>query len=167
MIGRVAAFAPVAGPETRLLIVGSLPGAASLAAGQYYAHPRNAFWLLIGAVAGDENLAALPYPDRLAALRDARIGLWDAIATAARAGSLDAAIRDPEAANLRALAARLPDLRAVAFNGATAARIGRRQLAGLTGSVLHDLPSSSPAHAGMPFTEKRARWLVLAAHLAG
>ena len=158
MIGRVAAFAPVAGPETRLLIVGSLPGAASLAAGQYYAHPRNAFWRLIGAVAGDENLAAL---------RDARIGLWDAIATAARAGSLDAAIRDPEAANLRALVALLPDLRAVAFNGATAARIGRRQLAGLTGPVLHDLPSSSPAHAGMPFTEKRARLLVLAAHLAG
>jgi len=161
---RHRAFAPVADARTRILVLGSLPGAASLAARQYYAHPQNAFWRLIGAVAGCE-LAALPYPDRLAALLDARIGVWDVIATAARAGSLDAAIRDPEAADLRALVARLPDLRAVAFNGATAARIGRRQLAGLAGPGLVDLPSSSPAHAGMPYAEKLRRWSVLARFL--
>ena len=151
---RHLAFAPVADARTRVLVLGSLPGAASLAAREYYAHPQNAFWRLIGAVAGCE-LAALPYPDRLAALLDARIGVWDVIATAARAGSLDAAIRDPEAA----------DLRAVAFNGATAARIGRRQLAGLAGPGLFDLPSSSPAHAGMPYAEKLRRWSVLARSL--
>ncbi len=162
---RHRAFAPVADARTRVLVLGSLPGAASLAARQYYAHPRNAFWRLIGAVAGRE-LAALPYPDRLAALLDARIGVWDVIATAARAGSLDAAIRDPEAADLRALVARLPDLRAVAFNGATAARIGRRQLAGLAAPGLVDLPSSSPAHAGMPYAEKLSRWSVLARSLS-
>lgn len=164
MTGRHAAFAPVADARTRVLVLGSLPGAASLSAGQYYAHPRNAFWRLIGTVAGRE-VAALAYPDRLAALAQARIGLWDVIATAARAGSLDAAIRDPEAADLRALVARLPELRAVAFNGGTAARIGRRQLAGVAGATLVDLPSSSPAYAGMPFAEKRARWSVLARFL--
>jgi hypoxanthine-DNA glycosylase len=164
MTGRHAAFAPVADVRTRVLVLGSLPGAASLRAGQYYAHPQNAFWRLIGPVAG-RDLAALDYPDRLAALAEARIGLWDVIATAARRGSLDAAIRDPEHADLPALVARLPDLRAVAFNGGTAARIGRSQLAGLRGPALVELPSSSPAYAGMPFAEKAARWSVLADYL--
>ncbi len=87
-------FPPIANARARVLILGSMPGVASLEAGQYYAHPRNAFWRLVGDVAGRE-LAALPYDDRLAALLDARIGLWDVIASAERAGSLDAAIRDP------------------------------------------------------------------------
>ena len=164
MSDRHAAFAPIADARTRVLVLGSLPGAASLRAGQYYAHPQNAFWRLIGPVAG-RDLGALPYPDRLAALGDARIGLWDVIATAARRGSLDAAIRDPEPAALRELVERLPDLRAVAFNGATAARHGRRALAGFHDLALLDLPSSSPAYAGMPFAEKRARWSTLARHL--
>ena len=164
MTERHRAFPPVVDARTTVLVLGSLPGAASLRARQYYAHPQNAFWRLIGPVAG-RDLAALAYPDRLAALRAARIGLWDVIATAARTGSLDAAIRAPEAADLRALVVRLPALRAVAFNGGTAARIGRRQLAGLAGLALVDLPSSSPAHARMTFTEKCTRWSVLAGYL--
>lgn len=162
MTGRHAAFAPVTDARTRVLVLGSLPGAASLSAGQYYAHPQNTFWRLIGAAAG-RDLAALPYPDRLAALLEARIGLWDVIATATRRGSLDAAIRDPVAADLRGLVATLPELRAVAFNGATAARHGRR--AELSGPALLDLPSSSPAYAGMPFAEKARRWAVLGRYL--
>lgn len=122
---RARAFAPVAGPGTRVLILGSLPGVASLAAGQYYAHPRNAFWRLAGAVIG-ADLAGLAYDARLAALRGAGLGLWDVIASAERVGSLDAAIRNPERADVAALVATLPDLRAVAFNGAKAAAIGRR-----------------------------------------
>ena len=165
MSERHRAFPPAADARTRVLVLGSLPGAASLRAGQYYAHPQNAFWRLIGPVAGRDDLAALPYPDRLAVLADARLGLWDVVATAARTGSLDAAIRDPEAADLRSLVARLPDLRAVAFNGGIAARLGRRRLAGLRGPALLDLPSSSPAYAGMPFAEKRARWSALAPYL--
>jgi TDG/mug DNA glycosylase family protein len=163
--GRHAAFAPVADAQTRVLVLGSLPGAASLAAGQYYAHPQNAFWRLAGALAG-RDLVALPYPDRLEALRAARIGVWDVIASASRRGSLDAAIRAPEHADLAALVARLPDLRAIGFNGATAAKAGRRLLAAPGGPALMDLPSSSPAHAGMPYAEKLARWSVLADYLA-
>ena len=102
---RARAFAPVAPPGTRLLILGSLPGEASLRAGQYYAHPQNGFWRLIGAAIGRE-IAALPYPDRLAALAAAGVGLWDVVASAERPGSADAAIRDPEHADLAGLVAR-------------------------------------------------------------
>ena len=157
---RKAAFAPVVAPHTRVLILGSLPGEASLAAGRYYAHPRNQFWHLAGAVSDQADLPALPYEARLEALLAAGIGLWDTIASARRAGSLDAAIREAEAAPLRDLAATLPALRAIGFNGATSARIGRRALAG-TALALIDLPSSSPAHAALSLAEKRAKWTVL------
>ena len=96
---------------------------------------------------------------------DAHVGLWDTVAAATRQGSLDADIRLHEASDLAALAATLPDLRAIAFNGATSARIGRRQLAGVAGLALVDLPSSSPAYASLTFEKKRAAWLALAAYL--
>lgn len=157
---RRVGFAPVVDADTRLLILGSLPGDASLAAGQYYAHPRNGFWRLTGGVIG-RDLIALPYPQRLEALKAAGIGLWDVITTAHRAGSLDAAIRDPEFADLTGLVATLPQLRVVAFNGATAARAGRRAMAGYADALtLIDLPSSSPAHA-RPLAEKARAWAVL------
>ena len=157
---RKRAFEPVVDANTRLLMLGSLPGDASLRAAEYYGHPRNAFWRLIGGVIG-RDLAALPYEERLAALKGAGVGLWDVIASAERPGSLDAAIRQPEAADLRGLVASLPNLRAVAFNGGTAARLGRAVLADPpAGIALIDLPSSSPAHA-RPFAEKAAAWAVL------
>jgi TDG/mug DNA glycosylase family protein len=157
---RKSAFAPFAFPDTRLLVLGTLPGEASLAARRYYAHPQNQFWRLIGAVIGREDLASFDYETRVAALREARIGLWDTIASAIRTGSLDAAIREVEHAPLAGLVATLPALQAVAFNGATSARIGRKLLAG-TKLALVDLPSSSPAYAAMPFAAKRERWLHL------
>ena len=162
---RRRAFAPVVDERTRILILGSLPGDASLKAAQYYAHPQNGFWRLIGAVIAQPDLAARPYEARLERLRAARIGLWDVIASAERQGSLDAAIRNPEGADLTALMARLPDLRAVAFNGGLAARLGRRILTDLQGVALIDLPSSSPAHA-RPLAEKRRAWAVLAPFLS-
>lgn len=161
--GRKSAFAPVVDANTRLLILGSLPGDASLKAGQYYGHPQNAFWRLVGSVVG-RDLAALPYSERLEALEAAGVGLWDVIATAHRPGSLDGAIREAEAADLRGLIADLPDLKAVAFNGATAARIGRRSLGEAPGLSLIGLPSSSPAYT-RPFAEKAAAWAVLASFL--
>lgn len=162
---RKRAFDPVVDANTRLLILGSLPGEASLAVGQYYAHPRNAFWRLMGDLLEQPDLHERAYADRLAALRARGVGLWDTVAEAERIGSLDAAIRLAVHADLPKLAAALPDLQAIAFNGGKAAQWGRRILAGsaITAALI-DLPSSSPAHA-RPFEEKRQQWSVLAAHL--
>ncbi len=162
---RKSAFAPIFTRNIRVLILGSLPGEASLKAQRYYAHPQNQFWRLAGAVIGREDLPGLEYDHRLAALLAAGIGLWDTIASALRSGSLDAAIREAEHAPLAELAATLPALRAVGFNGKTSARIGRAQLAGLP-LALVDLPSSSPAYAAMPFAAKREAWLGLKQFLA-
>lgn len=156
---RRVGFAPVVDVDTRLLILGSLPGDISLEAGQYYAHPRNAFWPLIAQVLG-EDLTTLPYEARLRRLLIFGVGLWDVIASAERSGSLDAAIRSPEAADLRGLVASLPALRAVAFNGRLSARLGRRILSGVPTVELIDLPSSSPAHA-RSLSEKAKSWAIL------
>ncbi|MNS42634.1 Uracil DNA glycosylase superfamily protein [compost metagenome] len=158
-----SALAPIADDRTCVLILGSLPGDASLKAAQYYAHPRNAFWPLIGGLLG-EALPALPYEARLERLKARGVGLWDVIASAERSGSLDAAIRSPEAADLHGLASGLPHLRAVAFNGGLAAKLGRRILADLDDVALIDLPSSSPAHA-RPLEEKRQAWSALSPFL--
>ncbi|MBO9519730.1 MAG: DNA-deoxyinosine glycosylase [Porphyrobacter sp.] len=156
---RKSSFPPVVAPDTRVLVLGSLPGERSLAVGRYYAHPQNRFWHLIGKVIGSP-LASLDYEDRLAALLRARVGLWDTVATALRPGSLDASIREAEPTALRELTASLPDLRAVGFNGKTSAKIGMPQLTG-TGLALIPLPSSSPAHASMPLAEKEKLWSAL------
>lgn len=154
-------FSPVVDAHTRLLILGSLPGDASLQAAQYYAHPRNQFWRLLGEVTG-QNLAVLPYAQRLSAMQLHGIGLWDVVAEARRKGSLDTAIRAASANDLTTLCAGLPGLQVIAFNGATAAGIGRRQLLALAGRLqLLDLPSSSPAYT-MAYASKLAQWMQLA-----
>ena len=162
---RKRAFDPVVDADTRLLILGSLPGEASLAVGRYYAHPRNAFWRLMGDLLNQPDLHERAYAERLIALKARGVGLWDTVAEAERIGSLDTAIRLPIHADLSGLAAALPDLRAIAFNGGKAAQLGRRILADLDGIALIDLPSSSPAHA-RPLAEKRQAWAVLAPFLS-
>ena len=163
---RKAGFPPVVDAKTRVLILGSLPGEASLAAGQYYGNPRNGFWALLESVL-DTPLVVLGYPDRLAALLAHGVGLWDVIADAERPGSLDAAIRDPAANDLVALVETLPALRAVAFNGATAAKLGSRLLEPLRGRIeTLALPSSSPAHATRSLADKAQAWAALPPCLA-
>ena len=157
---RHASFAPHVAPDTRLLILGSLPGAQSLAEQQYYAHPTNQFWRLVGAVI-DEPLAELDYDERLLRLRSAKIGLWDVIRTAERRSSSDSEIREVEAHDLASLVARLPELRMVAFNGGTATAIGRRQLSAALGIAFVDLPSSSAANTSR-FSAKQEQWRQLA-----
>ena len=152
-------FAPVADERTRVLVLGSLPGERSLAQRQYYAHPQNQFWRLIGAVTG-RDLAPLPYEQRLAALLEAHVGLWDTVGAATRAGSLDSAIRLHEANALPDLAAQLPALRAVGFNGGKSAALGMPPLAGRDDLALLPLPSSSPAYT-LPFDAKLERWMAL------
>jgi hypoxanthine-DNA glycosylase len=145
---------PVLGRRTRVLVLGSFPGAASLAARQYYAHPRNHFWPLVAAVIG-APLAQMHYRERLRTLRAQRIGLWDVIVSCRRRGSLDGAIRmavHGEVARAQRIA---PALALVCFNGKTAARaLPAWREAGYATLVL---PSSSPAYT-RPFEEKLACW---------
>ncbi|GAO80733.1 MULTISPECIES: DNA-deoxyinosine glycosylase [unclassified Sphingopyxis] len=156
---RHTSFAPHIAPDTRLLILGSLPGVRSLAERQYYAHPTNQFWRLLGEVI-DRPLADMIYDDRLNALRDAKVGLWDVIRSAERQTSSDSQIREAEAHNLAALIAGLPELRMIAFNGGKAAAIGRKQLPPLGRIAIVDLPSSSAAHT-IGFAAKRDSWMAL------
>lgn len=153
----------VANAQTRLLLLGSLPGRASLAAGRYYAHPRNQFWRLLSPVVG-ADLMAMDYEARLSALLGAGIGLWDVVASARRRGSLDADLREVEARDLRGAAARLPSLRAMGFNGGKAYAIARAQLGDDFPVPLIALPSSSPAHA-VGLAVKQPAWEALAGWL--
>lgn len=157
---RKHSFPPVVDAATRLLVLGSLPGERSLAEQRYYAHPQNQFWRLISRATG-RDLPELDYDDRLAALRAAHIGLWDVVASARRTGSTDAALRDVEGHDIAALAATLPDLRAIAFNGATAFRTGTKQLgAAAARYTIVALPSSSPLHT-VGFEKKLPDWEAL------
>jgi TDG/mug DNA glycosylase family protein len=146
-----------------VLVLGSLPGEVSLARRQYYAHPQNQFWRLMGEVVG-ADLVTLDYEERLKALLAARIGLWDVVASAARSGSLDGAIRGHSANDLNTLVAKLPELRAIAFNGTTSARIGAAALGAGGNFARVPLPSSSPAYT-LAFDRKLETWLSLRAFL--
>ena len=151
---------PIARADARLFVLGSLPGDASLAAQRYYAHPTNQFWRLLGNAIG-EQLHDLDYEARLAHLAERRIGLWDVIASAARRGSLDQAIREAEHNRIEHLLHDFASLRAIAFNGSTAAAAGRRLIGEpRPGIALIDLPSSSAANT-RPFNDKAAAWSVL------
>jgi hypoxanthine-DNA glycosylase len=153
-------FPPVVDANTRVLVLGSLPGEVSLAQSQYYAHKQNRFWSLIGDISG-ENFRSLDYPTRLQTLLRHRVGLWDVVAEAQREGSLDSRIRNHASNDLIALVESLPNLAAVAFNGGTAARLGMRALQRATGKVeFISLPSSSPAYT-MAYAEKLKAWEVL------
>jgi len=152
---------PVVAGDARVLVLGSFPGVASLAARAYYAHPRNHFWPLLGAVL-DEPLATLAYPARLTRIKARRVAVWDTIVACARAGSLDSAIRDAQHGEVERIRKRAPGIRLVAFNGMTAARAERRwRDAGYATLVL---PSSSPAYT-RPFEEKLAAWQGITAYL--
>ena len=147
-------FAPVVDARIETLILGSFPSIASLGKSQYYAHPQNHFWRLVGAVIG-KPLAEMPYERRLRTLLAHRIGLWDIIDTCARAGSLDSNIRSPRHNDFARVTSIAPSLRRVFFNGKTAGRM--EPLFAELGYETTVLPSSSPAYT-MRFEEKLARW---------
>ena len=157
------AFPPVAGPGARVLILGSMPGEASLRLQQYYGHPRNTFWPILSELLGIPLQAS--YQERCAALVARGIALWDVIAACERPGSLDQAIR-PETVRVNDFAAFLqtnPGIMRVVFNGGTAEREYRRRvLPGLPPRhreiQQHRLPSTSPAHAALRFEQKLAAW---------
>ncbi|CAJ4550987.1 DNA glycosylase [Burkholderia pseudomallei] len=151
-------FPPVVDLNTRVLILGSLPGEVSLAHNQYYAHKQNRFWLLVGDVVG-QNVVDMNYADRLRTLLECHIGLWDVVAEARRTGSLDSNIRDHASNDLIALIDTLPELEVIAFNGGKAEAIGLRAL-GVHAEryQIVRLPSSSPAYAALPYSAKLSAW---------
>jgi double-stranded uracil-DNA glycosylase len=150
------AFEMVADARTKVLILGSLPGQKSLAARRYYANPANQFWRLLGPVIG-VDLVGLNYEERLVTLLARGIGLWDVIGSARRFGSLDSALRDADERDLTAVIGMLPALRAMAFNGAAAYKIGVRQLGEHPPIEMVALPSSSGAHA-VGIAAKQPEW---------
>jgi len=152
---RLDGLAPVASSNTRLLVLGSFPGAASLAAQQYYGHPRNHFWPLLSAI-WQIDLRAMPYLARLDVLRERGLGVWDVYASCHREGSLDSAIRLAAPNDLIGLASGLPGLQAVAHNGGESARAMR--ITAALGLPVYRLPSSSPANASWSFERKLAAW---------
>ena len=159
--GRLRGLSPAVAADARVLILGSFPGEASLAARAYYAHPRNHFWPLLASVL-DEPLPALPYAARLARIKSRGVGVWDTIVECRRDGSLDSAIRDSVGGEISRIRSRAPGIRLVAFNGRTAARAEARwREAGYATLVL---PSSSPAYT-RPFAEKLGAWQAIAAFL--
>ena len=157
MTDRLYGLPPVIPRRARLVILGSFPGEASLRAQQYYGHPRNQFWPLLGAIWGID-LMAQAYRARLAELRRRGLGLWDIYASCLRAGSLDRAIEGPEPNDLASLRRRAPGLRRVAHNGGESAR-AMRELRALGFDVVR-LPSSSPANASWSFERKLDAWRV-------
>jgi hypoxanthine-DNA glycosylase len=158
---RKRCFAPVVNERTRLLVLGSLPGEKSLTLQEYYGNRQNRFWALMSEVTG-ADLVPLSYAARLQTLLDHGVGLWDVVAEAHRPGSLDSRIRDHADNDLPGLLARLPELKVIAFNGGTAARLGLKILGEQASNYkIAQLPSSSPAYT-LPYAEKSLQWRVLA-----
>jgi TDG/mug DNA glycosylase family protein len=156
-------FPPVAAADARVLLLGSLPGAMSLARREYYAQPQNGFWRIMGALAG--ALPELPYAQRLERLTAARIALWDVCASGFRPGSLDSAIQPASvvANDFAAFLEAHPGIGLICCNGSKAADLFGRLVAPGLAEPFRDirrivLPSTSPAHAGMRFEEKLRRW---------
>jgi TDG/mug DNA glycosylase family protein len=159
-------FPPIAGPDAEILILGSLPGRKSLEMQQYYAHPQNAFWKLITRIYGQGS--SLPYTQRVEILTANRIALWDVLAAAERPGSLDSSIvhASAQANDFAAFYRSHPLVSRVFFNGRKAEELYRRfVLPGLSAEFAAlryvSMPSTSPAHAGMPFAEKLVRWTTI------
>lgn len=165
------AFPPIARPDALVLVLGSLPGAMSLAEQRYYAQPYNAFWRIMEALVGAGP--DLAYEARLERLRERRIALWDTCHAAERVGSLDAAIvlESVEVNDFGRFLKRHNSIGAIFHNGTTSERLYTRlalpHLSPAQQALPRSrLPSTSPAHAGMPFAEKLAIWrAALAPHI--
>jgi hypoxanthine-DNA glycosylase len=157
---RVSSFPPIAASDARVLVLGTMPGVASLRAQQYYAHPRNAFWPIIARVLGFEPGA--PYPDRVAHVMAARIAVWDVLESCLRPGSLDSEIDETSAVpnDFATFFASHRNIERVCFNGAKAEALFRKRVLGATTlpTDLLRLPSTSPANASVDFERKARIW---------
>lgn len=155
-----SSFPPVCSPECRVLLLGSMPGVASLRARQYYAHPRNAFWPILYAL-WDQPIPDACYERRLAFALARRVAIWDVAQTCRREGSSDASIRDTVPNDFAALFAACPDIHTIFFNGRSAQTLFvRLAMETASGRALRPLPSTSPAYT-ISFDQKLAAWRTL------
>jgi hypoxanthine-DNA glycosylase len=162
---RLLGLPPVLGANTRLLVLGSFPGVASLRAQQYYGHPQNAFWKILGAL-WSQDLMGMSYEERVVAALEHHLGIWDVYAACEREGSLDTAIRAGELNDFAGLRERCPQLQAIAHNGGESFRHAKHTQA--LGLPVQKLPSTSPANASWSFERKLAAWAeLLQRHDAG
>ncbi|MFK8016956.1 MAG: DNA-deoxyinosine glycosylase [Gammaproteobacteria bacterium] len=159
-------FDALASPDAGVLVLGSMPGQASLGAQQYYAHPRNAFWPIMSALFG-VNLDTR-YAERCACIVAQRVAVWDVLQSCERPGSLDADIVEKSivANDFTSLFAKCPNLRHVFFNGAKAETAYRRYVLPSLDPVHAELattrlPSTSPAHASLSVEQKAEQWQVV------
>jgi hypoxanthine-DNA glycosylase len=152
---RLVGLPPVIGPQTRLLVLGSFPGAASLREQRYYGHPQNQFWKILSAL-WSVDLVLLDYQARLDAVRARGLGIWDVYAACEREGSLDADIRNAELNDFGRVQSECPHLQAIAHNGGESFRHARHTQA--FGLPVHKLPSTSPANASWSFDRKLLAW---------
>lgn len=158
-MSHIHSFAPVSNVDARVLILGSMPGKKSLEQNQYYAHPKNAFWNILGELVG--AYPDLSYEERLCALKSSGIALWDVLASCERKTSLDSHIRKESANDFASFFARHPHVTQVFFNGSKAEQCFRKFVLGkqaLPPLKFLRLPSTSPAHAGMRYAEKLQTW---------
>jgi hypoxanthine-DNA glycosylase len=149
---------PLLAPYTRLLVLGSFPGAASLAAGQYYAHPQNQFWKILQAIwpCSPDEVYEDSYEMRSKWMLAHGLGVWDVYGACEREGSLDANIRNPQVNDFASLKQRCPQLQAIAHNGGESYKHARRTME--LGWPVYKLPSTSPANASWSFARKLAAW---------
>lgn len=155
-MSRVCSFPPVENKEARILILGSMPGEASLAANQYYAHPRNLFWRIIGELTGAR--LEIPYTERMKILSLRQIALWDVLQSCIRAGSLDSAIREEIPNDFAGFFQSHPHLTHIFLNGKKAQQSFLKHVTFPERIVLTALPSTSPAHASLSFEQKLQMW---------
>lgn len=160
-MSRISSFPPIETPEATVLILGTMPSVASLRAGQYYAHPRNAFWPIVARVVGFDVASA--YSERLRRVNAARVAVWDVLASCTRPGSLDSRIVDLSAVpnDFNDFFAKHPAIVRVCFNGAKAEALFRRHVAASLSDARLDyvrLPSTSPANASIAFERKAELW---------
>ena len=158
----VQGLPPIVSQQSKLLILGSMPGEASLKAGQYYAHPRNAFWHIMGELFGAGP--SLPYQERVAILQSIGVALWDSLQACTRSGSLDVSIKEEVPNDFPALLAKYPNITHVFFNGSKAERSFLRHNKPTLSEDRHvfaRLPSTSPAHAAMGLEAKVQAWSVV------
>lgn len=166
-LSALLSFPPIIGPDATRLILGSMPGAASLQACQYYAHPRNAFWTITETLLGIPRTQ--PYPDRVRSLQDAGVAVWDVLRSCRRTGSLDSAIETDsvEVNDFHRLFVNNPQIKRIYFNGGTASRLFERHVLKTLSAEQQQiprwtLPSTSPAHAGRSLAQKTKAWQIVA-----